>query len=95
MTIREMLVEIDEDIIIAEGFDEALLGYAEVWVTAPTGGASRLPTAVYSRRICLDILMARDGMTEEEAAEFFDVNVSGAYIGPRTPIFVFDIGEEE
>jgi hypothetical protein len=44
--------------------------------------------AVYDVDKCLDIFMTRDGMTYEEAVEFFDFNVSGAYMGENTPIFV-------
>jgi hypothetical protein len=29
-----------------------------------------------------------DGMTEEEAVEYFEYNVLGANVGPTTPIFV-------
>ena len=34
--------------------------------------------------------MTRDGMTEEEAQEYFDFNVEGAYMGEKTPIWVDD-----
>ena len=30
----------------------------------------------------------RDGMTQEEALEFFEFNVVGAWVGEQTPIFV-------
>jgi len=36
----------------------------------------------------IGILMDRDGMSEDDAVEFFDFNVLGAYVGERTPIFV-------
>ena len=44
----------------------------------------------YSRCKCLEILMKRDGMTEEEALEYFDFNVEGAYMGEKTPVWVDD-----
>lgn len=34
--------------------------------------------------------MVRDGMSYEEAIEYFDYNVSGAYVGEKTPIWVDD-----
>ena len=37
-------------------------------------------------------------MTKEDAEEFFDFNVEGAYMGEKTPIWVDDMmfyGEEE
>jgi hypothetical protein len=68
--------------LLADGFDDALIGYA--WGT-PSGGCG---VAVYDRDKCIAILMSRDGMTYEDAEEFFDFNVEGAYVGPMTPIFV-------
>jgi len=69
----------DHMVIKADGFDDALLGYAE--------GEERL---VYSVSKCIAILMERDGMDLEEATEYFDFNVSGSHIGEHTPVWVFD-----
>jgi hypothetical protein len=33
--------------------------------------------------------MSRDGMTPEEAQEYFEFNIQGAYVGESTPIYVF------
>ena len=44
--------------------------------------------AVYSKRKCLDVLVERDEMSRDEALEFFDFNVSGAYVGENTPVFL-------
>ena len=30
------------------------------------------------------------GMTEEDAVEYFDYNVQGAWVGEGTPIFLYD-----
>ena len=32
--------------------------------------------------------MKRDGMRPEEAREFFEYNVTGAWVGEETPIFL-------
>jgi hypothetical protein len=32
----------------------------------------------------------KEEMTEEEAEEFFEFNVSGAYMGEQTPIWCYD-----
>jgi hypothetical protein len=32
--------------------------------------------------------MKRDGMTEEEAYEFYEFNIACAWVGDKTPIFV-------
>jgi hypothetical protein len=42
---------------------------------------------------CINILIEKDGMTEEQAMEYFDFNVVGAWMGETTPIFLYT-GEE-
>ena len=67
--------------LLADGFEEALLGF---------GYQFNYPVAVYSRGRCMDILVKRDDMSYEEATEYFDFNVAGAYVGESTPIFLDD-----
>lgn len=43
---------------------------------------------IYSVSKCLDIL--RLNMSREEAVEYFEFNVSGAYMGEKTPIWCYD-----
>jgi hypothetical protein len=76
--IREHIAEIDEQVLMADDFEDALLGYAQQFNTT---------TALYDRHKCIEILMARDGMSEKEADEFFEFNVQGAYLGEHTPTF--------
>jgi len=68
----------DESFLKADGFDEALIGV--------DNKSMRL---VYSVSKCIQIL-CRD-MNEEDAIEYFDYNVSGAYMGEKTPIWCDDI----
>jgi len=44
---------------------------------------------IYSVSKCIEIL-CRD-MSEEDALEHFDYNVSGSYMGDKTPIWCYDI----
>lgn len=76
---REQILELacvgeDETLMFADGFDDALLGYSEGRV-------------VYDRARCIRILEAQ-GMSLDEAEEFFSFNVEGAYIGEQTPLYV-------
>ena len=48
--------------------------------------------AVYSYVKFIEIYIKRDGMSEEEAVEFFDYNVGGGYIGELQPIVIDDTG---
>jgi hypothetical protein len=84
--IIETLSEIDEDIVTADGFDDALVGYVEGWFPSG-GGTSQGVVAMYDVGRCIKILMDRDGMDNEEASEFFSFNVTGAYVGDKSPVF--------
>ena len=79
MTIREVLAELDEEILLADGFDEALIGYAQ--------RCGQPVLAVYDREKCIAVLM-KDGISYEEADEYFEYNVVGAWVGERTPLFL-------
>ena len=70
----------DEEFLQADGFDGALLGVVMDFNSEP-----RL---AYSKDKCIEILMER--MTYDEALEYFDYNVQGAYVGEKTPIWVDD-----
>ena len=44
---------------------------------------------VYDAEKIRDLLMKRDGMTMEEAREYIEFNIEGAYMGPHTAIVVW------
>jgi hypothetical protein len=67
----------DSEILIADGFEEAFVGVAVQFDK---------PLAIFDRQKCIEILM-RD-MSEDEAYEYFEFNVSGAYVGENTPAFM-------
>jgi len=46
--------------------------------------------AIYLVDQILGTLMERDGMTHEEAYEFFDFNIGCAYVGEYTPIYMYE-----
>tara|TARA_R110000823_G_scaffold18402_3_gene57697 strand:+ start:9056 stop:9316 length:261 start_codon:yes stop_codon:yes gene_type:complete len=74
-----MIAEIKDNVPLrAEGLDEAIIGsdYTD-------------QRTVYSIELILEVLMVRDEMSVEEAVEFFDFNIGGAYVGPMTPIYVW------
>ena len=53
------------------------------------------PQILLDRRKCLDILK-EDGMSEEDAEEFFEFNVIGAWVGEGTPCFAtLNVPDEE
>lgn len=69
----------DEEFLKADGFDEAVIGVDE-----------RSMRLIYSVTKCIELLMVNDGMSIEEAMEYFDFNVRGAYVGDKTPIWCED-----
>ena len=73
---------IDRDLIegmmIADGFDEAIIGYCYDMVASED-------RVIYSFDKCVDILK-RD--MNEEAIEYMEFNVIGAYMGKKTPLFM-------
>ena len=72
-------MELIEGAKTADGFEKALLGFGYQFNT---------PVAVYSKDRCLHVLMERDGMSREDALEYFDFNVAGAWVGEGMPVFL-------
>jgi len=68
----------ETDILFADGYDNAIEGV--VW----DGERTRV---VYRMESILEILMDQ-GMTYDEASEFFDFNVAGAHMGVYTPLYL-------
>ena len=64
----------------ADGLDEALIG------TAYRIDFGEI--LVYDFDKCVDIFMDINDWTEEEAIDWVEYNVVGAYVGEDTPIFV-------
>lgn len=75
-------IEMPEDALIANGLDEAIIGYDD-----------EAGKVIYSYDKCISIFMKQD-MDYDEAVEWMEFNVVGAYVGPKTPIFVDDYDDE-
>lgn len=83
---REWVAEQNPDALFADGLEEAILGIAE--------RCSKAPLVVYDADKCIEILATRDGMSREEAEEFFHFNILGAWVGEGTPLFLWRKLEE-
>ena len=75
--IRDRIMECNEEALLANGFEAALIGYVEIFSKT---------IALYDKAKCLKILQ-RQGMSEDEASEFFEFNTQGAWMGEGTPAF--------
>lgn len=78
---------IEGGILLADGYDDAFIGIGERFHELTDGGVERVPVAMYDIDKCIDCLM-QDGMTRDEAEEYFDFNTLSAYVGIQTPIYV-------
>jgi hypothetical protein len=75
--IKEGLAKIFPDLLYADGYDDCITG-----VTLRAG----VPVVTYRSEKVIAKL-AKD-MPYEDAVEFFEYNIEGAYLGVRTPIFM-------
>ena len=69
-------------LITADGLDKAIIGTVVAF--------GRSETVLYSIKKILEIMMERDGMTEEKAIEFFQYHILGSYDGQGMPSFMND-----
>jgi hypothetical protein len=79
--IKQRLGEENPQALLADDLDDALVGIGY--------RCGQPALAVYDCEKIIDVLVARDGMTREEAAEFMDFNITGAWVGEHTPIFLY------
>jgi hypothetical protein len=81
MTLLERIIETypDEQFLKADGLDDAIIGVDE-----------KSMVLIYSVSKCIDILAEKIGSVEE-AIEYFSFNVSGSYMGEKTPIWCQDL----
>jgi hypothetical protein len=68
-----------EEVLLADGLEDAFIGLSCGF------GPNK---AVYDWDKCVEIFITRDKMTYEEAVEWMDFNVTGAYVGEHTPEFI-------
>ena len=76
--IEDLYSDDEPDILFADGYDSAIEGV--VW----DGERTRV---VYRMESILNILMDQ-GMTYDEASEYFDFNVAGSNVGVYTPLYL-------
>ena len=74
----ESIVEFNPEALLADGLEGAIMGY-------DTKGR-----VIYSVGSIIDILIERDGMSYEDASEYFSFNIECAYVGEHTPIYMYE-----
>ena len=72
-----------------DGFDSAIIGTSNLWI-----GNERVDVLVYDVEKMVEQLMIRDGMDAEEAIDYINFNIEGAYIEKDTPVVVWQYHDE-
>ena len=86
ISIRDWIADYNEEALLADGFDSAIIG-----MCSSLGNG---PVVAYDRDKCIEILMDdfEDGLEDEElreeAEDYFEYNVAGSYVGEYTPVFL-------
>ena len=78
MTKEEQISEINPDAMLADGFEDAIIGVVEQF------GCEAI--VLYDKEKCIEIL-TKQGMDEEGAIDYFYFNVIGAWVGASTPCY--------
>jgi hypothetical protein len=78
---RDEVAEFNEELMMLDPayFDKAIIG-----VVSNLG----CEAVCYDVSKIIKILMKEDKMTEEEAREYFDFNILGAWVGEHTPVYL-------
>ena len=66
-----------------DGHDNAVIGVSFTW-----RNQRQVQLLVYDAEIIRDNLV-KEGMTPDEAREYIEYNIEGAYVGEGTPILVW------
>lgn len=74
------LAECNPSAYLFDGFENAMIGVVQQFSNPVVAG--------YDYDKCIEILMTRDKMSEEDAIEFFEFNTTGCGLGPNTPAII-------
>tara|TARA_R110000803_G_scaffold75688_1_gene140053 strand:+ start:1086 stop:1349 length:264 start_codon:yes stop_codon:yes gene_type:complete len=69
-----------EGAVILSDLDDAIIGVVEEFGNGPR--------ILYSTEKIIQILIDRDGMSEEEAVEYYGFNIVGMFAGEQNPVFL-------
>lgn len=71
-----------------DGYDDAIIGKCSCWVED-----QRVDRLVYDGGTVVFMLTV-EGMEPDEAMEYIEYNIEGAYMGPGTPIIVWEYSDD-
>jgi DNA-binding transcriptional regulator of glucitol operon len=71
-----------------EGHDDAIIGPALIW-----RNNTMVNVLVYDAEVIRNTLVTRDAMAFDDAREYIEFNIEGAYMGEHTPVLVWPYDE--
>ena len=71
-------------------FEDCFIGTCCTW-----HGNQQVERLIYSGEKMLDNLTKDDAMDVEEALEYIEFNIQSAYVGPHTPIILWECSLED
>ena len=78
--IEEYAMNIEEDLMTVDDFDEAIVGVVR--------RCASTPIVAYDYQKMVEILVRDKGLTPEDAMDHLEYNVVNAYVGELTPCFI-------
>ena len=76
----EKISEENPEALLADGFNEAIIGMCIQF--------GQDPVVAYDYEKCLQILQERDDMEYTDAVDYMEFNVVGSYLGINSPVFI-------
>lgn len=70
----------NEEALTVDGYDDCIIGIGQRFGIEPF--------FIYDEKKMLEKMVNEDGMTYEEAVDFFEYNILGAYISESNPAFM-------
>ena len=71
-----------------DGHDDAIIGPALIW-----RNNTMVSVMVYDAEVIRNTLVTRDAMAFDDAREYIEFNIEGAYVGEGTPVLVWPYDE--
>lgn len=89
MSIAKRLIEEELDAVALkiDGYDDCISGQTSCW-----NNNEKVDRIIYDGEALIDAMMD-DGMSYEEAVEYIEFNIEGAYVGPTTPMVMWPYAE--
>ena len=80
----------DERPLLIDNFADCFVGTCCTW-----HGNQKVERLIYSGTLMVDKLTSESEMEEVEALEYIEFNIEGAYVGPHTPIILWECALED